>query len=225
MPTTARTAPWSSWTGKATAAWAWTALAPGRTLPVLSSLMLQVEIGSSCSKARPAMPLPLGMRRTISWTGGGMFTAAASARLSASTRWWTVPATPPLSRMNCSSQVCGCVDDMAGHYRAAAGTAKRQRAAGWAASQSRRSRKSPARRRSASVVGQSRAPAPAPAGCVRRSPARKAASPTRRWHSMQEQRGQGAGPGAGPARLGGQAGRRGSSASLGSRETSCRPSR
>jgi hypothetical protein len=71
--------------------------------------MLHVEIGSSCSKASPAMPLPLGIRRTISCTGGGMFTAAASARLSASMRWWTVPATPPLSRMNCSSQTCAVV--------------------------------------------------------------------------------------------------------------------
>ena len=76
-------------------------------------------MGSSCSKARPAMPLPRGTCRTISITGGGMLTAAARVSMSLPSRWWTVPATPPLSRMNFSSQSWVGEDDMCGLYRGA----------------------------------------------------------------------------------------------------------
>ena len=64
IPTTARTPDWLSKTGSATAACALTAFAPGFTFPVLSSLRLQVWMGSLRCSASPAMPLPFGTHAT-----------------------------------------------------------------------------------------------------------------------------------------------------------------
>jgi hypothetical protein len=76
IPTTARTVPAPSSTGKAIAACASTAFAPGLTLPVSSVCRLQVCTGDFFTCAMPAIPLPCGTRATIATTGGGMLCAA-----------------------------------------------------------------------------------------------------------------------------------------------------
>src|SRR5205085_6965454 len=103
MPTIAAIAPEGLFTGSATAASAFTALAPGRTAPEESSFRLQVWIGIPCTKACPAIPFPGGTQATISCTLGGILTAATNSSPFPCSDWtcqWIVPATAPCEARN-----------------------------------------------------------------------------------------------------------------------------
>ena len=182
MPTTARTAPWASCTGKATAAWALTALAPGAhaaggvVLDVAGRdrlVVLEGQAGHALALGMRRHDL-LHRRRDVHRRGQGqgvgvdaLVDGAGDAAVVADERL-----EPGLGRRR--------VELMAGSISGPASLG-----GAWPArsSQAMRSRKSAARSRSASVVGRPGAGAARRGGCARRSPARKAASPTRRWHS------------------------------------------